>query len=270
MTVVVHTLDSITRLVPAHAEQVVVAASHGAVYAGYCAAAGRVRAVVLNDAGVGKDRAGIGALLWLEALGIAAATAGAGSCRIGDGADMMASGVISFVNAPAAALGCAPGRSVADCAERLRSALPSRQAVPPHAEARFVARDTPGLPKVVVTDSISLVGPDDVGAIVISASHGGLLGGDPKTAIKVDALAAVYSDAGFGKDRAGVSRLPALDARGIAAATVAADSARIGDGRSVYADGVVSCINRTAAAFGIVVGDGVAAFIDKVTRAAPR
>jgi hypothetical protein len=157
---------------------------------------------------------------------------------------------------------------VADCAERLRAATPSRQPIPAQAEARFVARDEPGLPRVVVTDSISLVGPDDVGAIVISASHGGLLGGDPKTAIKVDALAAVYSDAGFGKDRAGVSRLPALDARGIAGATVSADSARIGDGRSVYAEGIVSCVNEMAAALGIAVGDSVAAFVEKVTRLA--
>ncbi len=267
MTVLVHTLDSITRLTPVHAGQVVVAASHGAVYAGYCAATGGVRAVILNDAGVGKDRAGIGALDWLEALGIAAATADAASCRIGDGADMMATGTISFVNAQAAALGCAPGQPVADCAQRLRAATPSSQPVPAQAEARLVARDEPGLPKVVVTDSISLVGPDDVGAIVISASHGGLLGGDPKTAIKVDALAAVYCDAGFGKDRAGVSRLPALDARGIAAATVSAGSARIGDGRSVHAEGVLSCVNETAADLGIAEGDSVADFIAKVTRA---
>ena len=40
----------------------VVAASHGGVYAGYCAALGRVRAVILNDAGVGRERAGIGSL----------------------------------------------------------------------------------------------------------------------------------------------------------------------------------------------------------------
>ena len=164
MTVLVHTLDSITRLVPAHAGHVVVAASHGAVYAGYCAASGGVRAVILNDAGVGKDRAGIGALEWLQALGIAAATADAGSCRIGDGADMMDAGRISFVNPQAAALGCAPGQAVADCAERLRAAPPSRQPIPAQVEARFVARDEPGLPRVVVTDSISLVGPDDVGA----------------------------------------------------------------------------------------------------------
>ena len=183
---------------------------------------------------------------------------------------MKACGIVSFVNELAARLGCAPGQPVIEAAERMRLAALSTIAVPPQTEARFVARDSPGEPRVVVTDSVSLVGPADAGAIVITASHGGLLGGDPASALKAAAIAAVYSDAGFGKDRAGVTRLPALDRRAVAAATVSADSARIGDGRSVYADGVVSCVNRTAAGMGIAVGDTVRDFIDKVTRHAGR
>ena len=263
----VSTLHSITKLTPAHAGQVVIAASHGGVYAGYCAALGRVRAVILNDAGVGRDRAGIGSLDYLDALGMAAATAGSQSCRIGDGDDMRDHGIVSYVNATAAALGCSPGLTVANCAERLCAAPAFTAAVPPQAEARFTAREANGEPRVVVTDSVSLVVAADAGAIVVTASHGGLLGGDPASAIKADALAAVYCDAGFGKDRAGITRLPALDRRGIAAVTVSADSARIGDGRSVHADGIVSCINATAAAMGVLVGDSVRAFIDKVGRA---
>jgi len=125
-------------------------------------------------------------------------------------------------------------------------------------------------PAVVVLDSVSLVEPADAGAIVVTASHGGLLGGDPASAIKVAALAAVYCDAGFGKDRAGVSRLPALDDRGIAAVTVSAQSARIGDGRSVLADGIVSCVNKTASGAGVALGDGVRDFVAKMTLASRR
>jgi hypothetical protein len=261
-------LHSITKLTPAHAGQVVIAASHGAVYAGYCAALGRVRAVILNDAGVGRDRAGIGCLDYLDALGIAAATADSQSCRIGDGADMRDCGIVSHVNATAAALGCAAGQTVQACAVLMRKARLSEAVVPPQAEARFTAREGDGEPRVVVTDSVSLVVAEDAGAIVVTASHGGLLGGDPASAIKADALAAVFSDAGFGKDRAGVTRLPALDRRGIAAVTVSADSARIGDGRSVYVDGILSCVNATAAAMGAVIGDSTQDFIDKVSRAA--
>jgi hypothetical protein len=51
-----------------------------------------------------------------------------------------------------------------------------------------------------------------------------------------------------------VSRLPALDDRGIAAATVAAASARIGDARSTYEDGILSRVNTRAMAFGLAPG----------------
>ncbi|HEV8679931.1 MAG TPA: hypothetical protein VGQ90_11185, partial [Stellaceae bacterium] len=43
-------------------------------------------------------------------------------------------------------------------------------------------------------------------------------------------------------------------ARGIAAATVSADSARIGDARSTYEDGVLSRVNTRAGALGLVPG----------------
>jgi len=257
-------VHSITKIGDEHVGQVVIAASHGGVYAGFCAAVGRVRAVILNDAGVGRDRAGIGSLDYLNSLGIAAATADGRSCRIGDGDDMQATGIISFVNDAAAAWGCAPGQTVLACADRLRAAHLCTAPVPPRAESRYVARDNPGEVRVVVMDSVSLVQPADAGAIVISASHGGLLGGDPASALKVDALAAVYCDAGFGKDRAGVTRLPALDRRGIAAATVSAESARIGDGQSVYEDGVLSSVNEASASLGIAVGDSVKEFIAKI------
>src|SRR5207237_589997 len=103
-------------------------------------------------------------------------------------------------------------------------------------------------------DSASLVAPEHHDAIVITGSHGGLLGGRPETALKYDVRAAFYNDAGIGIDEAGVSRLPALDQRGIAAATVAAASARIGDARSTYEDGMLSRVNARAAALGLAAG----------------
>ena len=61
--------------IPAEARgRVLVCGSHGGGYAGYLAARAGVAAVVLNDAGVGLDNAGIGALPWCDALGMAAAT----------------------------------------------------------------------------------------------------------------------------------------------------------------------------------------------------
>jgi len=58
----------------------------------------------------------------------------------------------------------------------------------------------------------------------------------------------------FGIDDAGISRLPALEVRGIAGACVSAWSARIGDGQSTYRDGFVSAMNVRAAAYGGEIG----------------
>ena len=82
---------------------VVVNGSHGGVYAAYVAAKLGVAAAIFNDAGVGRDKAGIAGLDYLAALGIPAAAVGHLSARIGDGADMTARGVITHVNPPAAA-----------------------------------------------------------------------------------------------------------------------------------------------------------------------
>ncbi|MFD1526950.1 hypothetical protein, partial [Halolamina salina] len=64
-----------------------------------------------------------------------------------------------------------------------------------------------------------------------------------------------------GKDGAGRSRLPFLDERSIPAATVAHDTARIGDARSTWEDGVVSAVNDTAAARGASTGMDCRAFV---------
>jgi hypothetical protein len=109
--------------------------------------------------------------------------------------------------------------------------------------------------------------PEHRHSIVITGSHGGLLGGRPETALKYDVFGALYNDAGIGKDGAGTSRLPALDARGIAAATVSAASARIGDARSTYEDGVISRVNASAAALGLRDGISAREFVAGLRRA---
>jgi len=81
---------------------------------------------------------------------------------------------------------------------------------------------------------------------VLTGSHGALLGGKPDHVLGVDAFAAFFNDAGGGKDGAGYARLAPLDERGIAAATVSHNTARIGDGRSTYETGVISRLNEAA------------------------
>src|SRR5215213_4234690 len=65
--------DTITKLPAEAAGAVVVSGSHGGLYPGTLAAKARVRAVILNDAGIGRDDAGIASLHLLERFGIAAA-----------------------------------------------------------------------------------------------------------------------------------------------------------------------------------------------------
>jgi hypothetical protein len=233
---------------------VLVCGSHGGAYAGYLAARADVRAVILNDAGVGLDEAGIGALGYCQALGVAAATAAHTSARIGDAEDMLAHGVVSHRNAIAAAAGVGPGMSCAEAARCLRAAPQGRGGGAGYEEARTTAGANRHGLRIVCVDSVSLVTGEDTGQIVLSGSHGGIVSGQRSLAIRVPAAAAFYNDAGIGKDEAGISRLAVLDERSIAAATVAAASARIGDGRSTYQSGVVSRANAAAAALGIAPG----------------
>ncbi len=110
------------------------------------------------------------------------------------------------------------------------------------------------LRRIVVMDSASLVRDSDDGQIVVTASHGALVGGNKAYAIRCEAFAALFNDAGGGPEGWGFSRLSALDERRIAGATVSASSARIGDGRSTYEDGTLSAVNDVARFHGLRVG----------------
>ena len=243
-------VDSITKLPPNAGGAVAIAASHGGIYPAYLAAAAGLRGVVLHDAGVGLDQAGIACLAYFDAIGRPAATVAHSSARIGDGSDLAARGVISHANAAAAAAGCAPGMRAVDCADRFESVALKTAVAPGQPESRFVLRSEPGEPVVIGLDSISLARRDDAAAVLVSGSHGGLLGGVAASALRVDAVAAIYNDAGVGIDEAGISRLAALDRRGVPAATVDAFTARIGSARSTWESGMISHVNLGAAACG--------------------
>ena len=265
--VAIHTTDTITKMLPAHRGQVVVAGSHGGVYAGWCAAKGGARAVILNDAGVGKDQAGTSSLPFLDEIGLAAATADSQSCRIADAADMLASGIISSVNRTAAELGCAPGQTVGECAQRMRAALLPLGPLPQLQESRFVISPDDGGRAVIGIDSASLFQPEDAGKIVVTASHGALVGGQPDKVVPPGVFAAFFHDAGGAKGGSGYTRLASLDALGIVAGTVAADSARVGDARSCYHDGILSHVNDAARDQGGRVGMALHAFITMLRQA---
>ena len=247
-------VDTATRLGANAAGRVAVCGSHGGTYAAWVVAKARVRGAVLNDAGVGKDDAGISGLAWLDKLGIAACTVDHASARIGDGADSYAHGKVSHANSTAAALGCKVGMPCREAAAHLHRAHSFTGSIPDLGETRTRISSS-GHREVWAIDSITLVQPSDRRAIVISGTHGALLGGRADDGILgVDVHAAFFNDAGGGKDGAGYARLPALDPRGIAAATVSANTARIGDGRSAYETGVLSHANVVGKRLGLEEG----------------
>ena len=110
-------MDSITKVAAEDRGAIVVSASHGGASSGEFALEVLLKAVFFNDAGVGKDDAGIAALAMLQAKNVAGGTVAHTSARIGDSQDMWDYGVISHVNEAARKLGLAPG-------QRLRDVLP--------------------------------------------------------------------------------------------------------------------------------------------------
>lgn len=102
-------VDSITELGPQDGGCLAVSGSHGGLSAGGYAMAVRPWLSVFNDAGVGKDDAGIAALAQMQAAGLAACTVAHTSACIGQARSTWETGVVSHANALAQALGCVPG-----------------------------------------------------------------------------------------------------------------------------------------------------------------
>lgn len=113
-------VDSITEIGPADAGRVVVCGSHGGTSSAGYALAVPLALVVFNDAGVGKDDAGIAALALLQQAGRAAAAVAHTSARIGDAADTLAHGVVSHANDAARALGIGPSHPLHESLRRMR------------------------------------------------------------------------------------------------------------------------------------------------------
>ena len=246
MTVAVIVVPSVTKL-PAEANgAVVVGGSHGAVYAAYLSAKAGARAAIHNDAGIGRDEAGVSGLEWADRHGMAMAAVLSASARIGDGEDMMRRGVISRANARATACGVKEGQPVSAAVDCLKSAAWPHDKPSPVSEGRFMAG------RILCVDSISLADKRDRGRVVASGSHGGTPAGE--TAAAFGPRLVFFNDAGFGVEHAGVAGLAILAKQGVPAAAVSTMSARIGDGQSTLLDGFISELNEPAYRLGGRVG----------------
>ena len=116
---------------------------------------------------------------------------------------------------------------------------------------------------VLLADSITLLEPADAGAFVVSGSHGGT--SSAAFALEQPLELAIFNDAGVGKDAAGIAALALLQERGVAAATVSHDSARIGDARDAWDCGIVSHVNEAARALGLAPGRPLQAALLRLT-----
>jgi hypothetical protein len=109
-------VDSISFVTEEDTGAVIVCASHGGASSGEYASKYRLGLVVFNDAGVGKDEAGIQALTLLARHGIASCAVSHTTARIGDVLDQWENGVISHVNALAKS-SIQPGMTVPEAVE---------------------------------------------------------------------------------------------------------------------------------------------------------
>ena len=111
-------MDSISSISQEDEGAIVVSSSHGGAAAGEVAGRVPLGVVFFNDAGVGKNKAGIAALKMLEEKGIAAGTVSYMSARIEDSVDTWENGIISHLNEKAILKGFKIGEPVRNAVMR--------------------------------------------------------------------------------------------------------------------------------------------------------
>lgn len=107
---------------------------------------------------------------------------------------------------------------------------------------------------LVLLDSIGHVGELHADTVIVCGSHGGTSAADYILRLTDPPYAALFNDAGRGKDNAGLAGLPLLQARGVIAATYSHLSARIGDAADGLANGVITALNELAEKVGLQIG----------------
>jgi hypothetical protein len=211
-----------------------------------------VKAVIATDAGIGKDDAGISGLKHGEEIGVPVAAIVTMSAETSNGRSTLL-GEISRANAPARALGVFPGQIAYEAAARLALA-PAGKPIPTPLgveEAPVVVEETPKgrIWATPGTTSIKEQIPNDV---FCSGANSSRVFSDG--ALRMAAKGAIANDAGIAKNNTAVEGLTLLGERGIPAASVATMSARLAEGLSTWNDGIISVVNRIAAARGVKVG----------------
>ena len=240
-------MDSAAALTPEEKGQIVVAGSHGSEFAARYIVRFQPFGIILNDAGRGKNDAGISGLPVFQAMNILAATVDCMSARIGEGEDTYNNGRISALNQKAGEAGVAIGIPVREAARMMFTAQKEAATV---SGTSIVFENESG--RIFLADTISYLNEDHSGAVVVSGSH---CAHTTYHFAKDFGLKGIFlNDAGHGKDNQGISGLPLYQQGGIPAGAVDCMSARIGDARDAWESGIVSAINELAGDCGVKEG----------------
>lgn len=212
----------------------------------------RPRGAIGMDCGVGPEGSAIAGLWYLEALGVPTAVADVMTAHLGDGVHLFEHGIVSFANQPAKDCGVVPGMAVRAAAELLLERDPVAAGAS-EITNRTIMETAPDGRQVIATDSIAFGTDDDTDRnVLVTAGHTG------RSAVpylrRCRPRGFICSDGGRGLDDSGIAGLAIVEADGLAGATVDARRARMGDGLSHYHDGVISAVNRHAAARGVEIG----------------
>jgi len=116
-------MDSISYVTDENRGDIIVSGSHGGTSSAAYAIEARVAAAFFNDAGSGKNGAGIKGLAELEKHGILAVAVSHESAEIANAADTSKNGIITCVNGCAEKAGIKPAMRVAEAVDILRSCL---------------------------------------------------------------------------------------------------------------------------------------------------
>lgn len=218
-----------------------------------------VKAVFLNNAGVGKNQAGIRGLTYYEAENILACAVDHNSAEIGISRDTWESGIISHTSPQAEAAGIQTGNSVKEAVAKISHIVKHSSST--QKSERFESqnrRESEGSKKglkkqikaqiesvdITIADSITSLTENNFGDIVVCGSHGGVSAGEYAQKYRLKAV--FFNDAGIGKNNAGIKSLGTLNEAGILACTVDCMSAEIFNGQDVLDNGSISVCNQLA------------------------
>ena len=248
-------LDSLGDLQPDNTSPVLVCASHCGDNGTFARKLknGGVKAVFLNNAGIGKNQAGISGLPYYASEGILACAVDNYSAEIGVAADTWACGIISHTNSLADGAGIRPGDSVQNAVAKIlpvinqltsiqnTTTVESSSLIKKH--QKLFQIEIAGT-TITVADSITFLTNENKGDVLVCGSHGGVSAGH--YAQKHQLKAVFFNDAGIGKNNAGIKSLESLSDAGIPACTVDCMSAEIFNGQDVLENGIISVCNQLA------------------------